>query len=111
MPTHSSIRFSGRIRSRFGSFATSSDRTSPMSSILPADAGWERWLEERFAGYLLQDAHGAPRNAEEVGRALARLQGSASAWSTLAALAFLLDPEDGVEKLVVEEIPRWLKRV
>lgn len=82
-----------------------------MSSILPADAGWERWLEERFAGYLLQDAHGAPRNAEEVGRALARLQGSASAWPTLAALAFLLDPEDGVEKLVVEEIPRWLKRV
>lgn len=82
-----------------------------MSSISPAEPGWEGWLEERFAGYLLRDAQGARRDPEQVARALARLQGSSRAWSTLAAFGFLLDPEEGVEELVSQGIPRWLRRV
>lgn len=82
-----------------------------MSSISAAEPDWEAWLEERFAGYLLQDAEGARRDPEQVVRALARLQGSTTAWTTLAGFGFLLDPEGGVEDLVMEGIPGWLRRV
>lgn len=72
---------------------------------------WETWLEGQFPAYLLRCAEGHPRPATAVARALARLAGDADSLHQLAALAFLLDPGSGVERLVCDDLPAYLRRI
>lgn len=75
------------------------------------EPAWESWLSDRFAGYLLYDAAGAPRDPAHVARALERLSGTPGAWNRLAALGFLLDPVGETASFVTLGVPSWLRRV
>lgn len=73
-------------------------------------SGWEAWLRERYAAYLLKAAKGEPREPAAVAEALSRLTHQAGALTRLAALHFLLDRERGPERLLLRELPHYLPR-
>lgn len=82
-----------------------------MSSLAAPELGfdWEAWLRTRFPAYLRGFAEGTDRPAEAVAEALARLSGDSRALARLGAIAWLLDPELGVETFVTLEVPRYLR--
>lgn len=70
---------------------------------------WEAWLRTRFPAYLRGFAEGADRPAQAVAEALARLTGDSRALARLGAIAWLLDPEFGLETFVTIDVPRYLR--
>lgn len=73
------------------------------------DLSWETWLAEAFPAYLLHCAEGRSRPALAIARALRHLD--AGDLATLATIAFLLTPEHGVDDLVADVLPRYVRRV